>query len=152
MKPISDGKISREFKGREQSKMYICIDFDGTIVDHSYPDIGAAAPGAISWLRNLQDNYGVLLILFTMRCDSRKHGRLLQEAVDYLEKNRVFLYGVNRNPDQKSWTSSPKAYGHIYVDDAAIGCPLIRPPGFQRPCVDWQKVGPMLESILQRQL
>jgi len=25
--------------------MYICIDFDGTIVDHRFPEIGPPAPG-----------------------------------------------------------------------------------------------------------
>lgn len=82
-----------------------------------------------------------------MRCDSGKHGPLLSEAVEFLKQNGVNLYGVNRNPDQDSWTSSPKAYGNIYVDDAAFGCPLTFPRSFARPCVDWKKVGPELERI-----
>lgn len=126
--------------------MYICVDFDGTVVDHRYPEIGEAVPGAITWLKKLQ-RYGVRLILFTMRGESSKGRNLLQEAVDYLEENGVVLYGVNRNPDQDSWTNSPKAYGEIYVDDAAFGCPLIEVKGFSRPCVDWKKVGPHLEHI-----
>ncbi len=127
--------------------MYICVDFDGTVVDHNYPSIGEPAPNAIKWLRRLQI-YGARIILFTMRCDSEKQGPLLQEAVAYLQSNGVHLYGINRHPDQDDWTSSPKAYGHVYVDDAAIGCPLTHPKGFHRPCVDWKKVGPMLEKML----
>jgi hypothetical protein len=125
--------------------MYVCVDFDGTVVDHRYPDIGKPAPEAITWLKRIQ-SYGAKIILFTMRCDSEEHGNLLSEAVDYLESNGVVLYGVNRNPDQDSWTSSPKAYGHMYVDDAAVGCPLVHPKGFSRPCVDWKQVGPLLEK------
>lgn len=128
--------------------MFICVDFDGTMVDHQYPEIGEPVPDAIEWLRKLRMQ-GARIILFTMRCNSEKDGPLLQEAVDYLKENKVFLYGVNRNPDQDQWTSSPKAYGHVYVDDAAIGCPLIHPEGFARPCVDWKKVGPQLERMLK---
>ena len=42
---------------------------------------------------------------------------------------------------------STKAYGNVYVDDAAFGCPLMHPKGFARPCVDWEKVGPQLEKM-----
>ena len=79
--------------------MYICVDFDGTVVDHDYPEIGAPAPEAIKWLRRVQ-LYGAKIILFTMRCDSKANGPLLQEAVNYLKDNGIQLYGVNRNPDQ----------------------------------------------------
>ena len=34
-------------------------------------------------------------------------------------------FGVNENPTQHEWTSSPKVYGHIYIDDAALGAPLV---------------------------
>lgn len=126
--------------------MYVCIDFDGTIVDHRYPDIGEPVPGAIKWLRKLQSS-GALLILYTMRADDP--GReLLSDAVRYLQEEGIELFGINRNPHQDSWTSSPKAYGELYIDDAAFGCPLIFPKGFARPCVDWKKVGPHVEHML----
>jgi hypothetical protein len=123
--------------------MYICVDFDGTIVDHRFPDIGAPVPGAIDWLKQFQ-KAGALIILFTMRSDGRKYGNVLSAAVDYVEKNGVKLFGINENPDQEEWTSSPKAYGHLYIDDSAVGCPLIYPEGFFRPCVDWESVGNMV--------
>ena len=126
--------------------MYICVDFDGTVVDHRYPEIGEPVPEAIKWLLRLQA-CGARLILFTMRSDGPNSGNLLTEAVQYLHKNGIMLYGINTNPDQKEWTSSPKAYAHVYIDDQAFGCPLIHPKGFARPCVDWKKVGPQLENI-----
>ena len=125
--------------------MYICVDFDGTIVDFDFPDIGRPAPGAIKWLKRFQDKGGKI-ILFTMRSDHRKYGPALTEAVDYLKKQGIELFGINKNPTQVFWTSSPKAYGHVYIDDAAAGCPLIHPDGFNRPCVDWSKVGPIVEK------
>lgn len=126
--------------------MYICVDFDGTMVDHQYPEIGQPVPHAIKWLKKWQRN-GAMLILYTMRSD-QKQRKLLSEAARYLKDNGVQLYGINRNPDQDSWTSSPKAYGELYIDDSAFGCPLIHPKGFARPCVDWQKVGPHVDHLL----
>lgn len=119
---------------------YICVDFDGTIVDHRYPDIGPLSPGALCWLNYFQTKEDKI-ILFTMR-----HGRELEAAVEFLKELGIELFGVNRNPDQDSWTDSPKAFGHIYIDDAAIGCPMIHPKGFKRPCVDWDKVGQLIEE------
>lgn len=137
--------------------MYICVDFDGTIVDHVFPRIGQAAPKALYFLKKFQENGGKI-ILFTMRSDGNVHkdggkleGRMvLTEAVDYIKQNGIELYGVNVNPDQLSWTLSPKAYGQVYIDDAAFGCPLIHPDGFNRPCVDWQTVGTAVLGILLR--
>ena len=131
--------------------MFICVDFDGTIVDHCFPEIGTEAPGAIHWLTRLQDQ-GAKLILFTMRSDTSFGGPMLSDAVDFLERRGIKLFGINTNPNQRSWTESPKAYADIYVDDAAFGCPLIRPEGFRRPCVDWETVGPaLLERVLRGQ-
>lgn len=127
--------------------MYICVDFDGTIVDHRYPLIGPPVPDAILWLQKWQE-LGAKIILFTMRSDDSPAGDLLTEAVQYVEKNGVKLFGINRNPDQDSWTASPKAYAHIYVDDSAYGCPLIHLHGFARACVDWALVGPEVATKL----
>ncbi len=127
--------------------MYICVDFDGTVVDHRYPEIGEPVPVAVAWLKRLQF-LGAKIILFTMRSNRAEGMNLLQDAVRYLEENGIQLFGVNRNPDQDIWTSSPKAYGEVYVDDSGFGCPLIQPKGFARPCVDWKKVGPQLEHML----
>jgi hypothetical protein len=125
--------------------MFICVDFDGTIVDHQYPEIGQPVPHAIESLKKLSDQ-GARLILFTMRSDEKKKRALLTEAVDYLKKNGIELFAVNENPTQKSWTKSPKAYGHFYIDDAAVGCPLIHPKGFAKPCVDWKKLDAYMDS------
>ncbi|MBL4903373.1 MAG: hypothetical protein JKY62_12090, partial [Desulfocapsa sp.] len=48
--------------------MYICIDFDGTVVDHRYPYVGDPVPLAVDWLQRFVE-LGAKLILFTMRSD-----------------------------------------------------------------------------------
>lgn len=127
--------------------MYICVDFDGTVVDHRYPEMGEPAPDAFKWLIRFQ-KYGAHLILFTMRSDGGPYDNVLSQAVSLLENNGVKLYAVNNNPAQREWTTSPKVFADIYIDDSAIGCPLIHPRGFARPCVDWKKVGPRVEHML----
>lgn len=129
--------------------MYIAIDFDGTIVDHRFPDIGPPVPDAITWMKAFQEE-GAKLILFTMRSDGDSNGPVLQQAVDYLKSEGIELFGVNHNPTQSSWTTSPKAYAQLYIDDAAVGCPMIDLAKFYRPCVDWSVVGPnVLERIIE---
>jgi len=128
--------------------MYICVDFDGTIVEHRFPEIGPAVPGAIEGLKQLQEA-GAEIILWTMRSPGQYGEDPLQEAVDYLKSNGVELVGVNHNPTQAGWSKSPKAYAHIYIDDAAIGCPLVYPPSGKRPYVDWSKVTPVILAQLK---
>ena len=123
--------------------LYIGLDFDGTMVTHEYPLIGKDI-GAIPILKELVGR-GHKLILNTMR--SRIE---LMEAADWFAKNEITLSGINKNPTQENWTISPKVYAHIYIDDAALGCPLKNDPGISdRPFVDWDGVK---ELLIQRNI
>lgn len=137
--------------------MDICIDFDGTCVTHEYPDIGKNI-GAVPVLKELVEK-GHKLILFTMRCNRKvKRKNLtgenitveenyLAEAVEWFQKNEIPLYGIQKNPTQHFWTSSHKAYGQIYIDDAGLGCPLVYPEDDGRPYVDWVAVRHLLQTM-----
>jgi len=113
--------------------MIIAVDFDGTCVEHRYPAIGAEVPGVVDTLRDLV-SAGHKLILWTMRSGER-----LTEAVLWFQDRGIDLWDRNRNPMQKSWTSSPKVFAHVYIDDAAFGCPLVHPDE-GRPYVNWWAV------------
>ena len=121
--------------------MEICIDFDGTLTTHDYPYIGKDI-GAVPVLKKLIDK-GHKLILFTMRS-----GLQLQDAVNWCKQNEIILYGINTNPTQHLWTKSPKAYGQLYIDDAALGIPLKNSLNNidheERLFVDWDKVEELL--------
>ena len=121
----------------------IAVDFDGTIVATSkdYPQMGAPLPGAIETLKWLQER-GARLILWTMRS-----GIHLQEAVVYLAQEGITFWNVNLNPEQIKWTNSPKVYAHLYIDDAALGCPLNKEGN-----VDWRNLRPMLARWLEMDL
>ena len=120
--------------------MYIAIDFDGTCVTHDYPRIGKDI-NAVNVLKKLVAN-GHKLILNTMRS-----GKELKEAINWFKKNDIELYGANENPTQKKWTNSPKVYAHLYIDDAALGCPLKMDLSLSdRPFVDWEAVSCSLKD------
>jgi len=125
-----------------ENTLDIAIDFDGTIVKHEFPKVGEPIPECIDYLKQL-NKLGARLILNTMRS-----GKGLEEAVNYLKENDVELFGINVNPDQTAWTCSPKVYGHIYVDDAALGAPLITPE-VGKPYIDWSIAGPRLVKMAE---
>lgn len=134
--------------------MIIGIDFDGTCVTHEFPKLGKDI-GAIPYLRTLVMN-GHQLILFTMRSDGQEEqimengykmhgGDFLTQAVNWFKENGIPLYGIQTNPTQHTWTTSPKAYAQLYIDDAALGCPLLYNEKISdRPFVDWYEVGKIL--------
>lgn len=66
----------------------ICVDFDGTIADHVYPDIDDPVPAAFNWLKRFQD-LGFKLVLWTMRS-----GQELSEAVEFCESHGIQVYGA----------------------------------------------------------
>ncbi len=133
--------------------MIIAIDFDGTVVTHEFPRVGRDI-GAAPVLKRLVAA-GHKLILWTMRSDVEEPrsdhpdihavgGKYLTDAVEWFAKNEIPLWGINSNPEQHTWTHSPKAYAQLYIDDAALGIPLILVRE-GRPYVDWKKVETMLE-------
>lgn len=113
------------------------IDFDGTCVTNKYPSMGEDI-GAAQVLKKLA-NKGHLLVLNTMR-DKEE----LEYAKKWFSDNNLPLHGVQCTPGQ-TWTTSTKVYAHIYIDDAALGCPIKNDR--ERKYVDWIKV----EQILIRQ-
>lgn len=147
--------IIRQNKEYFGKKIY-GIDFDGTCVTHNFPYVGDDVPGAVAVLRALSDS-GARLILNTIRCNEAKlqHDenitleRFLQSAVEWFERNDIPLFGANCNPEQSGWSKSPKIYCNHYIDDAAIGCPLIYGV-HSRPFVDWERVAQLLIADLLR--
>lgn len=138
----------------KKESLSIVVDFDGTCVTHEFPHVGKDI-GAVPVLKRLV-NEGHRLILFTMRSNRLiggdtgdltildYTGNFLDDAVNWFKNNDIELFGIQSNPTQHEWTTSPKAYGQMYIDDAALGCPLVFPGFGLRPYVDWEKVEEML--------
>jgi len=96
--------------------MVIAVDFDGTIVEHRYPDIGKTIPNAFKVLKKLKAD-GHILILWTYRC-----GEELDSAVKFCKKNGIEFHAVNNNSNDEQFdmTYSRKIYADIYIDDRNI--------------------------------
>lgn len=130
--------------------MIIAVDFDGTCVTHEYPRVGKDI-GAARVLRELVGN-GHKIILYTMRSHRTDGGNTdtLQDAIDWFDENGIELFGINENPEQKYWTDSPKPYANLYIDDAAVGCPLTFGEELsfsERPFVNWKKIESWLKDL-----
>jgi hypothetical protein len=124
-----------------KEKPFIALDFDGTCVRHDYPRIGGSI-GAREWLLKWTAA-GAQLILWTMR-----DGAELGDAKAWFAARGIELAGVQFNPGQSRWTSSPKAYAKLYLDDHGYGVPLIHPGDGSRPFVNWDVVGPEVLAML----
>lgn len=95
----------------------IAIDFDGTIVEHQYPEIGKEKLFAFQTLKELEKK-GARLILWTFRT-----GKELDAAIEFCRKNGIEFYAVNKNyPEEVPDDSiSRKINADIYIDDKNIG-------------------------------
>jgi hypothetical protein len=97
--------------------MFIAVDFDGTIVQHKYPEIGEEIPFAIDTLKLIQFELRHHLILWTVR-----EGRLLDDAVRYCRERGLEFYAVNKNhPEDKDAVAPRKLMADLFIDDRNIG-------------------------------
>jgi len=95
----------------------IAVDFDGTIVEDAYPKIGKEQLFAFDTLKKLQEK-GHRLILWTYR-----HGRALDEAVDFCKENGITFYAVNKSFPEEEFDEkySRKINADLFIDDRNIG-------------------------------
>ncbi len=100
--------------------MTIAVDFDGTIVEHRYPEIGEEIPFATETLKMLiKDHHR--LILWSVRED-----KLLDEAVNWCKERGVEFWAINRDYPEENDSSSNNHYSRkikadYFIDDRNIG-------------------------------
>ena len=99
--------------------MTIAVDFDGTIVEHRYPEIGPEKPFATETLKMLiRDRHQ--LILWTVRT-----GKLLDEAIQWCRERGVEFWAVNRDfPEEnieKNEHFTRKLKVDLFIDDRNLG-------------------------------
>jgi hypothetical protein len=109
----------------------IAVDFDGTIVEHEYPEIGKEKLFAFQTLKEL-NKLGASLILWTFRT-----GKELDDAVEFCRQNGVEFYAVNKNYPEEIFDESVsrKINADIFIDDKNIG-------GFPGWSEVWQLLSP----------
>ena len=97
--------------------LIIAIDFDGTIVEDAYPNIGKPMIFAFETMKKLQSE-GHRLILWTYRTDKK-----LQEAVDFCKQQGLEFYAINKSYPEEEFDGkiSRKINAAFFVDDRNIG-------------------------------
>jgi hypothetical protein len=99
--------------------MIIAVDFDGTIVEHRYPEIGPERPFAVQTLRMLMAERHQL-VLWTVR-----EGQLLDEAVNWCRERGIEFYAVNREYPEETKAGndyfSRKIKVDVFIDDRNLG-------------------------------
>lgn len=95
----------------------IAVDFDGTLVEHRFPEIGKINEEIFNAILEEQ-NRGCKIILWTCR-----EGEDLERAVSFCKENGLVFDGVNENLDSVlNWmkNDSRKIFADEYWDDRGI--------------------------------
>ena len=102
----------RKYVGR-----VLAIDFDGTIVEHDFPDIGKIKPYAKEVINRLYDE-GYYICIWSCRT-----GQELMNAKRWLKENDISYHKFNEAiaTEAVNFSSSPKIYANCYIDDSNIG-------------------------------
>jgi hydroxymethylpyrimidine pyrophosphatase-like HAD family hydrolase len=97
--------------------MVIAIDFDGTIVEDAYPEIGEPKIFAFETLKEMQKAHHQL-ILWTTR-----EGEKLDEAVDFCRNNGIEFYAVNNSYPEEEFDgkASRKINCEVFISHKNVG-------------------------------
>lgn len=101
----------------------IAVDFDGTLCEYAFPEIGKQNKEHITLMNLLIKlrNDGHKIILWTNRGDNDEY-KVLTEAIEWCRSKGLEFDAVNENlPDQKKLSGySPKIMADLYIDDKAL--------------------------------
>lgn len=92
----------------------IAVDFDGTLCEDKWPEIGEANEELITYLKE-RKKAGTKLILWTCRV-----GTVLKNAVKWAAEKGLVFDAVNENlPEVLEWMGgdSRKIFANEYIDD-----------------------------------
>jgi hypothetical protein len=112
----------------------IAIDFDGTIVEDRFPEIGDLKPGAVEAINQLYAD-GYTIIIWTCRTGINK-----ARAVEFLAKAGIKWHYFNEssiaNLKLHNFNDTRKVYADLYIDDR----------GLYRPMPQWKDIYEMIRA------
>lgn len=109
--------VVQHFKFNRMKQKILSIDFDGTIVENAYPNIGELKPDAKYYINKLIE-MGYVVTINTCRS-----GRFEDAARDFLIQNGIKYHYFNENPPEliKMYQSDcRKISADIYIDDRCL--------------------------------
>lgn len=123
--------------------MVIAVDFDGTIVEHAYPGIGAPVGGALDTLKYFKEGLGCKIVLWSCR----EPGAGLEEAVEYCRTNKLVFDAVNENVQEMGLLAVHKICADFYIDDRGGGRLMMGRTGNMTPA-EWALIRETIEAIV----
>lgn len=108
-KPSYDEGFDKIIIAPEKYKFY-AFDFDGTIVENKFPEIGEIIEGTVNKINKLF--HELLNIIIVWSCRSGDHENCMRQ---FLLKNKIPFDFINENPMVDF--GSPKIFAHEYYDD-----------------------------------
>ncbi len=110
--------------------MIVAVDFDDTIAEDAYPEIGKIDTGAVWVLRRLHGS-GHKIILYTCR-----EGEQLKDVLRVLGQDGVKFDAVNSQvAGNEAFGRKPRA--DLYIDDKA----------YPQNKIDWDEIEKWLEDM-----
>lgn len=94
----------------------VAVDFDGTLVEDNFPEIGQPIPIMIEYIKSLS-KAGAKIILWTCR-----NGKALEQALQFCTDYKLYFDAVNENlPEVKELYGGDtrKVFADFYIDDKA---------------------------------
>lgn len=96
----------------------VAVDFDGTLCENAFPEIGAPKQGIIDIIKEYQ-SYGWKTILWTCR-----NYESLEQAVEWCKQHGLVFDAVNENlPEVQEFFGSGdtrKVFADAYIDDKNV--------------------------------
>ncbi len=103
----------------------VAVDFDGTLCESKYPEIGKANQGLIDYL------------IFCKKCDVKltlwtcRNGKELDDAVEWCKERGLIFDAINENlPEivEQMGGDTRKIFADDYIDDKNMDIEIIRNP------------------------
>ena len=110
---------------RDRKSLIIAVDFDGTVVEQTYPGMGKPIKGVKEALLRVKSR-GHKIVYWTARS-----GKDLIVVKDWLIKNNYPIDGINCNIKGSPYRSFPKICMEVIWDDRNVGG-LVSPEDFER--------------------
>lgn len=112
--------MSKDFKDLPK---IVAVDFDGTLVTDRYPEIGEPNEELFAILKSLRQNCGVKIVLWTCRNFTKKHGDMLEDAIEFCKERGLEFDAINENiqeVQELTGEDTRKVYADLYLDDKSV--------------------------------
>ena len=93
------------------------FDFDGTIVEHRFPEIGEIIPGQVNRMNELWEDLSNIIIVWSCR-----DGDYSNQMRNFMLKNKIPFDFINENPMFEM--GGRKIFAHTYCDDRNVLCQI----------------------------